>query len=163
MPDNSKIIDLKIDLKVGDPAPDFSVYSLRGEKINLSDKLATGQKIMLVFYPKDMTSGCTTQLCGIRDVYNEYKELGVTVYGLSQDNAETHIRFTDTYSFQFELLIDEGRKIAQQYGAIKSIFGNIGTKRGVFLINTDGKIIYQVWGQQNNQEILDFLKEHAKK
>ncbi len=162
MSDNTKLINSKINLKVGDLAPDFDAYTLRGEKINLSNILSKGQKVLLVFYPKDMTSGCTAQLCGIRDVYSEYKEANVTVFGLSQDNAEMHIRFTDTYSFPFELLIDEGRKIAQQYGAIKSIFGNIGTKRGVFLIDTDGSIIYQVWGQQNNQEIIEFLKQHAK-
>jgi peroxiredoxin Q/BCP len=154
MPDTKQVI-----LKVSEQAPDFTLYSLRGEKIQLSDILATGKKVLLVFYPKDMTSGCTTQLCGIRDVYDDYKDLGVTVFGINQDSAEMHIRFTDTYSFPFELLIDEGRKVAQEYGAIKSIFGNIGTKRGVFLIDTDGKIIYHVWGQQNNQEIIDFLKQ----
>ena len=151
--------DLKQEaLKVGDLAPDFSLYSLRGEKIQLSQILASGKKVLLVFYPKDMTSGCTTQLCGVRDIYAEYKDLDVTVFGVNQDSAEMHIRFTDTYSFPFELLIDEGRKIAQEYGAVKSIFGNVGTKRGVFLIDTDGKIIFHVWGQQNNTDIIELLK-----
>jgi peroxiredoxin Q/BCP len=148
----------QVALKVGDLAPDFALYSLRGEKIQLSQILADGKKVLLVFYPKDMTSGCTAQLCGIRDVYDDYKELDVTVFGVNQDSAEMHIRFTDTHSFPFELLIDEGRKVAQEYGAIKSIFGNTGTKRGVFLIDTDGKIIYHVWGQQDNADIIEFLR-----
>jgi len=146
-----------IDLKVGEIAPDFTLYSLRGEKINLYSELEKGKKVLLVFYPKDMTSGCTTQLCGIRDVYTEYEKLGVTIFGINQDSAESHIRFTDTYSFPFELLIDESRKIAQEYRAIKTIFGNTGTKRGVFLINTDKTILYQVWGQQDDNKIINFL------
>jgi peroxiredoxin Q/BCP len=156
MPDS-----IKIDLKIGETAPDFTLYTLRGEKINLYELLDSGKTVMLVFYPKDMTSGCTTQLCGIKDNYNEYKKFDITIYGINQDSAESHIRFTDTYSFPFELLIDEDRKTAQEYGAIKSIFGNIGTKRGVFIISPDKSIIYQVWGQQNNQEVLKFL-ENAK-
>ena len=148
----------QISLKIGDIAPDFTLYSLRGGKINLYQLLESGKKVLLVFYPKDMTAGCTTQLCGIRDIYKEYQDLGVTIYGVNQDSAESHIRFTDTYSFPFELLIDEDRKIAQQYGAIKSIFGNIGTKRGVFLINLDKTIAYHVWGQQKNEDIIDFIK-----
>lgn len=149
-------------LKVGDIAPDFTLYTQKGEKVSLTQILATGQQVLLVFYPKDMTPGCTTQLCGVRDVYADYAKLGVVVYGVNQDNADSHKRFIDTHVLPFDLLIDEGRSLAQQYGAIKSIFGNTGTKRGVFLIGLDQKIHYQVWGQQDNQKIIELVQSEEK-
>lgn len=159
MPNNQNAVKTNPELKIGDVAPDFTLFTQKGDKVNLYELCEAGKKVLLVFYPQDMTPGCTTQLCGIRDVYDEYKDLDVAVYGVNQDTPHMHSKFIDTYVLPFDLLIDEGRAVAQQFGAVKSIFGNVGTKRGVFLIGSDKKIIYQVWGQQNNEDIIQFLKD----
>jgi thioredoxin-dependent peroxiredoxin len=145
-------------LKVGDEAPKFLLKNQKGEDVALDQILAAGKKVMLVFYPGDLTPGCTTQLCGIRDVYADYEKENVKVLGINHSNAKSHQKFIDTYNYQFDILIDEERKLQYQYGAVKNFMGKASTKRGVFVIDTNGKIIYLVWGQQNNQEILNFLK-----
>jgi len=145
-------------LVVGDIAPDFTAKTQSGEDIRLSDLLKLGQKVLLVFYPGDDTPGCTAQLCGIRDVYSEYKDLGVRVLGMNHAEAKSHQKFINKYEYPFDIIVDEGREIIKQYGAVKLFFKNISTKRGVFLVDIDGKIIYLAWGQQNDQEIIEFLK-----
>lgn len=145
-------------LIVGDIAPDFTAKTQSGEEITLSKILKSGQKVLLVFYPGDNTPGCTTQLCGIRDVYKEYKDLNVKVLGVNHSDAKSHQKFIDKFEYPFDIIVDEGRKIIKEYGSTKLFFKNLSTKRSVFLIDTDGKIIYLVWGQQNNEEIIEFIK-----
>lgn len=144
-------------LNVGSVAPNFSLSNQKGEIVQLSEILKGGKIVLLVFYPGDMTPGCTTQLCGIRDIYTEYENAGVKVLGINQGDEKSHQKFIKMHNYQFDILVDPDRKTALEYGAIKKMFGHNSTKRGVFLIDTNGKIIYQIWGQQDNRSILDFI------
>ena len=148
----------KITLKVGDLAPSFQLPNQKGEIISSKELLASGQKILLVFYPSDMTPGCTMQLCGIRDVYQEYRDLNVTVLGVNHGNEKSHQKFIDMHNYQFDILVDTDKKVSQEFGQIGSFFGNPTVKRGVILIDTDSKIIYIKQGQQDNQDIFKFLR-----
>ena len=153
----------KTQLIVGNTAPNITLLNQKGETFDLYQILDSGQKVLLVFYPADDTPGCTTQLCGIRDIYGEYTKAGVTIVGVNSGDARQHQKFIDKHSYPFDILVDKledgtKRGVAIEYGAIGAFMGHTTTKRGVFLIDTDKTIIYQVWGQQNNQEILDFLK-----
>jgi peroxiredoxin Q/BCP len=146
------------DIQIGDTAPDFTAKNQKGEDINLYSLLQKGQKVLLVFYPADQTPGCTKQLCGIRDVYKEYSDAGVTVLGVNKGNAESHQKFIDAQSYQFDILVDTDMEITESYGAMKKYFDNYIVKRGVFLIDSDKKVLYRFWGQQDNSKILDLLK-----
>ncbi len=147
----------KIKLEVGDIAPDFETINQNGDNIHLYDVLNDGKKVLLVFYPKDFTPGCTTQLCGIRDVFSDYKKFGVTVLGINPADSAKHTEFIKEYSFPFDILVDKDREIIDKYGAKGFLYGRPRIMRGVFLIATDKRIIYRFWGQQDNQKILQLL------
>lgn len=148
----------KLVLQVGDKAPTFELSNQNGQIISSKELLESGQKILLVFYPSDMTPGCTIQLCGIRDIYQEYRELNVTVLGINQGTEKSHQRFIDMHKYQFDILVDTDKIISREFGQIGSFFGNPTVKRGVILIDTNGKIIYIKQGQQDNQEVIKFVK-----
>jgi thioredoxin-dependent peroxiredoxin len=145
-------------LNVGDIAPDFTAKTQKGEEVKLSDLVNNGGKALLIFYPGDDTPGCTTQLCGIRDVYKEYKDLGVTVLGVNHGNDKSHQKFIDKYSFPFDIIIDEEKKISTSYGQLKKFFAAITIKRAAYLIGEDRKILFVHQGQQDNQKIITMLK-----
>ena len=147
------------DLEIGNVAPDFNLKNQKGEDIQLSKVLASWKRVLLVFYPGDMTPGCTVQLCGIRNVFADYEKAGVKVYGMNHKDAKSHQRFIDMHGYQFDILVDTDRILQYKYGAVKSFIGKASTKRGVFLIDTDGKILYKVWGQQDNQKILELIAD----
>ena len=147
-----------VKLEVGDLAPDFIALTQSGEKIVLSEVLRSGKKVLIVFYPGDDTPGCTKQLCGIRDVYSEYAKLGVRVFGINHGDAKSHQKFIDKYSYQFDILVDEDKSIAKDFGAIKKFFAHYILKRGVFLINFDGTITYRFWGQHDNQKVIEAIQ-----
>lgn len=149
----------KIKLEIGDMAPNFVTTVQNGKKIDLYDILDSGRKVLLVFYPADSTPGCTTQLCGIRDVYKEYSDLNVTVLGVNPGNTESHTKFIEKYNYQFDIAVDEDRQIIEKYGAKGFLYGRPRIMRGVFLIESNKKIIYRFWGQQDNQKIINILKE----
>jgi peroxiredoxin Q/BCP len=144
-------------LEVGSLAPNFSLSNQNGEVVELGEVLKSGKRVLLVFYPSDMTPGCTMQLCGIRDIYGDYEKAGVKVFGVSHNDAKSHRKFIDMHGYQFDILVDSDRKVQKEYGAVKKFFTNTTTKRGVFLIDTDGKILYRFWGQQDNQLILNLI------
>jgi thioredoxin-dependent peroxiredoxin len=144
-------------LNIGDIAADFKVKNQEGLDISLYKVLASGQKVLLIFYPGDDTPGCTKQLCGVRDIYNQYSKKNVTVFGINHASADSHEKFIQKYNFPFDILVDTDKKIIKQFGAEKFFFKNLIIKRGVFLIGTDKKIIYKHWGQQDNQKVLDIL------
>jgi thioredoxin-dependent peroxiredoxin len=150
----------KIKLEIGDIAPDFVAKIETGEKVHLYDILDIGKKVLLVFYPKDSTPGCTTQLCGIRDVYKEYSDLGVTILGINPGDAQSHAKFIEQHKYPFSIVVDEDRQIIEKYGAKGFLYGRPRIMRGVFLIGSDKKIIYRFWGQQDNQKIINILKEN---
>jgi peroxiredoxin Q/BCP len=127
----------------GKPAPDFELESDSGERLKLSS--LRGQPVVLYFYPKDDTSGCTTQACGIRDAYGEFERAGAVVLGVSPDDVGSHVKFKDKYSLPFTLLADPDHAVAEEYGAWgeKSRYGKtyMGIVRSTFVIGADGTVV----------------------
>ena len=151
-------------LEVGQIAPNFEAvvqYKENSETINLYNLLESGQKVLLVFYPSDGTPGCTMQLCGIRDIYKEYADLGVTVFGVNPADESSHQRFIAQHNYPFGIVVDADKTIRENYGAVGKFWANIITKRCVFLIDTDKKIIFNHSGQQDNNQILKLLKNET--
>jgi len=129
-------------LKIGDTAPDFTLLDDQGNNVTLS-KLR-GKKIVLYFYPKDNTPGCTKEACDFRDHFARLKKLGVIIYGISKDSAQKHRHFIEKHQLPFNLLVDENATTCKAYDVIKpkSMFGKsfMGITRSTFLIDEKGKI-----------------------
>lgn len=129
-------------LQAGDKAPQFKGKNQDGEVISLSD--LKGRKVVLYFYPKDSTPGCTAQACNLRDNYEELLLSGYVVLGVSPDSEKSHQKFIKKYSLPFPLIADTDNKIAEDYGvwAEKSMFGKkyMGIVRTTFIIDEKGKI-----------------------
>ena len=129
-------------LAVGDKAPDFSLKDQNGEKVKLSD--FKGEYVVLYFYPRADTPGCTTQACGIRDRSDEYARAGARVIGISPDEVEDIAKFAAKYDLDFTLLADPDHAVAEKYGAWgeKSMYGKkyMGVLRSTFIVDPDGKI-----------------------
>ena len=130
------------ELKVGQKAPDFTVLNDKGDKVKLSD--LKGKKVVLYFYPKDDTPGCTTEACAFRDGIDEIKKKGATVIGVSADSVESHQKFKKKFDLNFPLLADTDKKIVEAYGTWKekSMYGSkyMGIERTTFVIDEQGKI-----------------------
>ncbi len=126
----------------GDVAPEFELPADDGSTISLSG--LKGKKVILYFYPKDDTSGCTTEACEFRDALPRFKEDGAVVLGVSPDSVDSHTKFKEKYDLNFPLLADEDHEVAEAYGVWKekSMFGNKywGVERSTFLIDEEGKI-----------------------
>jgi peroxiredoxin Q/BCP len=129
-------------LREGDPAPEFTLSSDTGEQVSLSD--LRGKPVVLYFYPKDDTPGCTTQACGIRDAYAEFEQAGAVVLGVSPDGVESHVKFKAKYELPFTLLADPEHELAERYGVWgeKKYMGRtyMGVSRSTFVIGRDGTI-----------------------
>lgn len=129
-------------LKVGDQAPDFTLLSDQEEEISLKD--LRGKKVVLYFYPKDNTPGCTREACDFRDNFSVFKKHGVEVFGISKDSAKSHTKFKEKYELPFTLLVDDNADVCEAYGVVdkKSMFGKtfLGITRSTFLIDEKGKI-----------------------
>ena len=129
-------------LKVGDPAPDFELKSDTGDTVRLSD--FRGRRVVLYFYPKDDTTGCTTQACGFRDAYPQIEERNAVVLGVSPDSEASHRKFKTKYNLPFTLLVDADHKVAEAYGVWgkKSLYGKEydGIFRSHFVIDEEGKL-----------------------
>jgi peroxiredoxin Q/BCP len=130
-------------LEVGQPAPEFRATADSGEQIRLSDYL--GQRVVLYFYPKDDTPGCTTQACSFRDAYPEIEEQNAVVLGVSPDGSESHQKFRTKHDLPFTLLVDEDHSISDAYGTWgeKSMYGKkyMGVIRSQFVIDEAGNLI----------------------
>jgi peroxiredoxin Q/BCP len=126
----------------GEPAPDFTLRSDAGEEVTLSS--LRGQPVVLYFYPKDDTPGCTTQACGLRDAYAELQRAGAVVLGVSPDDERKHVKFKDKYQLPFTLLADTDHAVAERYGVWgeKKYMGRtyMGVKRWTFVIDADGTV-----------------------
>ena len=126
----------------GQEAPDFELKSDAGETVRLSE--LRGKPVVLYFYPKDDTPGCTTQACGIRDAYGEFEHAGAVVLGVSPDSEASHVRFRKKYELPFTLLADTDHAVAEQYGVWgeKSYLGKtyMGVSRSTFVIAGDGTV-----------------------
>ena len=129
-------------LKAGDRAPAFSLPSDTGETISLRD--LKGKPVVLYFYPRDDTTGCTVEACEFRDSWKEVRKSGAVVLGVSPDSVGSHRKFRAKYDLPFPLLADEGHAVAESYGAWgeKSMYGRkyLGILRTTFLIGKDGRI-----------------------
>lgn len=130
-------------LNVGELAPDFELPSSTGESVKLSDY--RGQRVLLYFYPKDMTSSCTQQACDFRDRHAEFEGLNTVILGISTDPMKQHDKFIAKYGLPFTLLSDEEHVVAEQYGVwrLKKMYGKeyMGMVRSTFLIDEEGKLI----------------------
>jgi peroxiredoxin Q/BCP len=130
------------DLKAGDPAPDFELKSDKGDTVKLSD--LRGKRVVLYFYPKDNTPGCTTQACGFRDQYPAIADKNAVVLGVSPDSAQSHVKFRDKFGLPFPLLVDSDHALAESYGVWrqKSMAGHkyMGVLRSHFVIDEEGRI-----------------------
>jgi peroxiredoxin Q/BCP len=129
-------------LTEGDQAPDFTLTSDSGESIRLAD--LRGKQVVLYFYPKDDTPGCTTQACGIRDAYGEFERAGAVVLGVSPDNEQSHVKFKKKFELPFTLLADTDHSVSEAYGVWgeKSYMGKtyMGIERSTFVIGADGNL-----------------------
>jgi peroxiredoxin Q/BCP len=130
-------------LKVGEPAPDFELTSDSGAKVKLS--ALRGQRVVVYFYPKDDTPGCTTQACGFRDRYVDIREKNAIVLGISPDGEKSHVKFKTKFNLPFTLLADEDHAVAEEYGVWgeKSMMGKtyMGIIRSHFVVDETGQLI----------------------
>jgi peroxiredoxin Q/BCP len=146
----------------GDPAPDFSAAINGGGKISLAD--LKGKSVILYFYPKDNTPGCTKEACAFRDEFAQFKEKGAVVLGVSTDSVKSHEKFVEKFKLPFPLLADEDKSIAKAYGVWgeKQFMGvkYQGIHRVTFLIGPDGRI-KKIWPKvkpaEHAREILESL------
>ncbi|HWQ91409.1 MAG TPA: thioredoxin-dependent thiol peroxidase [Clostridia bacterium] len=153
---------VELDLNPGDPAPNFTATTGTGEKVSLTD--FAGKHVVLYFYPKDDTPGCTKEACRFRDAFSLFTEKGAVVLGVSTDPVKAHEKFAAKYKLPFTLLADEDKSIVQSYGvwAQKSFLGRkyMGTHRVTFLIGPDGRI-QRIWPtvkpEQHAQEVLEAI------
>lgn len=151
-----------ITLKIGDKAPDFELVNEGGKKIRLSD--FKGKKVVLYFYPKDDTPGCTKEACSFRDNIINLKKMNVEVFGVSNDDQKSHQRFIEKFNLPFSLLCDVDKKVSKEYGVyeLKKFMGKsyYGIVRSTFIIDEKGKIekiFYKVNPQEHAEEVMKTL------
>jgi peroxiredoxin Q/BCP len=152
-----------MNLNIGSPAPNFSANNQNGETLTLSN--FTGRKLVLYFYPKDDTPGCTAEACSLRDNYQDLIAKGYAILGVSPDTEAKHQKFIAKYNLPFDLLADIDNTVALAYGVWveKSMYGRkyMGTDRKSFIIDENGvliKIIEKVDTKNHTQQVLDALK-----
>ena len=137
---------MAVTLEAGDRAPSFTLKDQDGKTHKLADY--KGQTVVLYFYPKDDTPGCTKEACSFRDEHASISEAGAVVLGVSTDDAASHSKFREKYELRFPLLVDKGAKVATRYGSWgeKNLYGrvSIGMTRSTFVIGPDGKLT-KVW------------------
>lgn len=154
-------------IEPGKRAPDFTLTADDGQKVRLAD--LKGKPVVLYFYPKDDTPGCTREACAFRDQQSHLQELGAVVLGVSPDSVESHVKFRDKYALNFPLLADPGHETAEKYGAWreKSMYGkkSMGIQRSTYLIDADGQVA-RLWKRVqvdgHDDEVLEALRELPK-
>ena len=149
-------------LEIGTKAPAFTLPDQNGEMRSLADY--QGQKVILYFYPKDMTAGCTKQACAFGELYPQFREKGAVVLGVSKDSVKSHKKFEEKYGLPFTLLSDEGLEVLQAYDVWKekSMYGRkyFGVVRSTYLIDENGIIVRaleKVNAAENPQQMLNEL------
>jgi len=151
-------------IEEGKPAPDFELTTDTGETVKLSE--LRGKPVVLYFYPKDDTPGCTTQACGIRDAYGDFERAGAVVLGVSPDSEKAHVKFREKYGLPFTLLADTDHAVAEQYGVWgeKKYMGKkyMGVSRSTFVIGADGtvqKVMHGVKPATHADDVLAVLAQ----
>ncbi|MBJ29401.1 MAG: peroxiredoxin [Euryarchaeota archaeon] len=154
-----------MELTVGDDAPEFEALISDGSKVTLSGLLSSGKKVILYFYPRDNTPGCTTQACDFRDNFGRLEDSDWTVIGVSTDSANSHNKFIQKHELPFELIVDEDSLLHEKYGTWreKSMYGKtyMGTLRSTFAIASDGKLEWVGYGVKTKghvDSLIDALK-----
>jgi peroxiredoxin Q/BCP len=144
-------------LKIGDKAPEFTLINDRGLPVSLKDYFEK-KVVVLYFYPRDFTSGCTKEACSFRDEYRAYENSGAVVIGVSLDSQESHKKFSEKYSLPFSLLSDNQKEVAAKYGVLG--VGYKATKRVTFIIDTKGKIVWiflKVDVKKHSKDVLEVI------
>ena len=151
-------------LKVGDKAPAFKLKNQDEDTISLSG--LKGKPVVLYFYPKDDTPGCTKEACNFRDEFPKFGKLKAEIIGISTDSVKSHKKFAEKYGLPFILLADEKKQVVQEYGVWKekNMYGRkyMGIERTTFIINSDGRIANlfpKVKVDEHNKEVMEALKE----
>jgi peroxiredoxin Q/BCP len=151
-------------VKAGDPAPDFAARDAEGNEVRLAD--LRGRKVVLYFYPKDDTPGCTKEACSFRDSFSEFEERGIKVLGVSLDDETSHRKFASKYQLPFTLLADTDHAVADAFGVYgeKQFMGRkyMGVDRKTFLIDEEGrvrKVFDKVNVEEHADEVLDAFDE----
>lgn len=153
-------------LEEGDQAPDFTLPGLdaQGERIEVRLSELRGSPVVLYFYPKDDTPGCTTQACAIRDEWSAFRETGAVILGVSPDDVESHEKFSEKYDLPFTLLSDPDHEVAEAYEVWKekSMYGRTfwGIERSTFVIDADGRVekaLRRVRPKKHVDQVLDVL------
>jgi peroxiredoxin Q/BCP len=150
-------------IEPGQQAPEFALLADNGSQARLAD--LAGSPVVLYFYPKDDTPGCTKEACAFRDLKTELQVLGAKVFGVSPDDVASHVKFRDKYSLNFPLLADPDHAVAERYGAWreKNMYGNksMGVQRSTYLIDPTGKVA-RVWKrvqvEGHDQQVLEALR-----
>ena len=126
-------------------APNFTLENEKGQQVSLSD--FKGKNVVLYFYPKDMTPGCTTEACDFRDAHENFSSLNAVILGVSMDDANKHTKFIEKHGLPFSLLVDAEHEVAEKYGVwvLKKMYGReyMGIERSTFLINEEGIVVAQ--------------------
>ena len=152
-----------VELAVGDTAPDFEEEVTDGSKVSLSGILSNGEKVILYFYPRDNTPGCTTQACDFRDSFGRFEGSGWRVIGVSTDSAKSHQKFIDKHELPFELIVDEGANLHEKYGTWreKNMYGKtyMGTLRSTFAIESDGTIAWAGYGVRAKGHVESLIED----
>jgi peroxiredoxin Q/BCP len=150
--------------EVGKKAPDFTLFDQDENKVSLKD--FSGKKVVLYFYPKDNTSGCTKEACNFRDDFPKFKKTDAVILGVSPDSVSSHKKFAEKYNLPFTLLADEEKKVVEKYGVWKekSMYGKkyMGVERTTFIIDEEGKIkkiFSKVKIDGHNTEVMESLKD----
>lgn len=142
-------------LSIGQKAPDFQLLNHKGENVSLSNQLADSE-VVLLFYPKDFTAGCTAELCSFRDEFDFFKDRGIQVFGISHDSVSSHLSFSKKEKISFPLLSDPGRRVSKLYKAVYPF--SVLTRRLSYLIDQDGKIQFAFESMMDHQEHLFQIK-----
>lgn len=152
-------------VEIGKQAPDFTLPSQDGKEVSLSD--FKGKHVVLYFYPKDMTPGCTTEACDFRDAQESFSELDAVIIGVSPDPVEQHQKFIDKHDLPFLLLADEDHKVAEDYDVwkLKKNFGkeSYGIERSTFIIDKEGNLQQEyrkVKVEGHVEQALEFIREN---
>ncbi|RDU35881.1 thioredoxin-dependent thiol peroxidase [Neobacillus piezotolerans] len=153
-------------VQTGAAAPNFSLSSVDGSQVSLED--FKGKNVVLYFYPKDMTPGCTTQACDFRDYHKSFEDVNAVVIGISPDPVESHKKFIDKYDLPFLLLADTDHSVAEAFGVwkLKKNFGKeyMGIERSTFVIDKEGRIAKEWRGVKvkgHVEEALEFVRANA--
>jgi thioredoxin-dependent peroxiredoxin len=151
-------------VEVGQAVQDFELTNNKGEQVKLSDY--KGKNIVLYFYPKDDTPGCTTEACDFRDNYESFQDLDAVILGVSPDSEESHKKFIDKHDLPFELLVDQDKEVAEQFGVwqLKNKFGKeyMGIVRSTFIIDKEGvlqKEFRNVQVKGHVEKALNYIRE----